>query len=75
MDISSCLPQFAVGPELELEELVAELALVANVVAEVEIVRHPRFNELSLKIQLSEGYLNAQSLLLKLPSSNLTQVT
>ena len=53
VDTSSCLPQFAVGPELELEELVAELALVANVVAEVEVVRHPRFNDLSLKIRLS----------------------
>lgn len=29
-----------VGPELELEELVAELALVPHVVAEVEIARH-----------------------------------
>lgn len=32
--------QFSVGPELELEKLVAELALVADVVPQVEIVAH-----------------------------------
>ena len=32
--------QFSVRPELKLEELVAELALVADVVAEVEVVTH-----------------------------------
>lgn len=30
--------QLAVGPELELEELVPELALVAHVIAQVEVV-------------------------------------
>ena len=34
------IPQFAIRPELKLEKLVAELALVPDVVAEVEIVRH-----------------------------------
>ena len=32
--------QLTVGPELELEELVSELALVADVIAEVELVGH-----------------------------------
>ncbi len=32
--------QFAIRPELELQELVPELALVAHVVTQVEIVAH-----------------------------------
>ena len=32
--------ELAVWPELELEELVAELALVSDVVAQVEVVAH-----------------------------------
>ncbi len=32
--------QFAIRPELELQELVPELALVAHVVTQVEIVTH-----------------------------------
>ena len=34
------LPQLAIRPELKLEKLVAKLALVADIVAEVEIVGH-----------------------------------
>ena len=34
------LPQLAIRPELKLEKLVTKLALVANIVAEVEIVGH-----------------------------------
>lgn len=33
--------QLAVGPKFELEKLVAELALVADVIAYVEVRRHP----------------------------------
>jgi len=33
------VPQLAVRPELELQELVAELALVTDVVAQVEVLR------------------------------------
>ena len=33
-------PEFAIRPELELEELVAKLALVADIVAQVEVVGH-----------------------------------
>ena len=34
------LPEFAIRPELKLEKLVTKLALVSNIVAEVEIVGH-----------------------------------
>ena len=34
------LPKLAIGPELELEEFVTEFPLVANVIAEVEVVAH-----------------------------------
>ena len=34
------LPELAVWPELKLEELMSELALVTNIVAQVEVVGH-----------------------------------
>ena len=36
----SFLPELAVWPELELEELVSELAFVSDIVAQVEVVGH-----------------------------------
>ena len=36
----SLLPELAVWPELKLEELVSELALVSDIVAQVEVVGH-----------------------------------
>ena len=36
----SNLPEFAVRPELKLEKLVAKLPLVADIVAQVEVVGH-----------------------------------
>ena len=34
------LPELAIWPELELEKLVSKLSLVADIVAQVEIVGH-----------------------------------
>ena len=34
------LPELAIRPELKLEKLVSKLSLVANIVAQVEIVGH-----------------------------------
>ena len=36
----SFLPELAVWPELKLEELMSELALVSDIVAQVEVVGH-----------------------------------
>ena len=38
--MASNLPKFAVRPELKLEELVSKLPLVADIVAQVEVVGH-----------------------------------
>ena len=48
------LPELAIRSELKLQKLVTELALVANVVAEVEIVRH--LNEFTRALKRKARY-------------------
>merc|ERR1719378_341035 len=43
-----CISELAIGPELKIQKLVSKLALVAHIVAQVEIVGHGDNLQLSL---------------------------
>ena len=57
------VPEFAIRPKLKLEKLVSEFSLVADVVAQVEVVRHPDklFWTLKRKVRLRLGLARPKS--------------